>query len=141
MQLTSAAAAIASVIAVPVSLAGDGFADWADLPELDASSDLSVDLAPVGMATPLFTMVQYGPDKSSRDVAGDGDGGLEVKLILDLLPGGFLISPDLDGFTVDGGFFTETIDGVGSGVLTLGIGVAFDTSMISWDLEFGGDSR
>ena len=42
------------------------------------------------------------------------------------MPGGILLSLDLDGFAIVGLGIVETIDGVGSGIFTLGVAIGME---------------
>lgn len=64
-----------------------------------------------------------------------------VDFIMDIKPGSFLISPDVDGFKVDRSssyyYYSETIEGSGSWMPTIKLGIGIDTPPLYLDLTGG----
>ncbi len=61
----------------------------------------------------------------------------DIYFVLDILPGGLLVSPDVDGFAVFDTFRTEIIDGEGSWMPTVKAGVGFNTPDVLWEVTGG----
>lgn len=63
----------------------------------------------------------------------------KAEFLLDIRPGGFLLSPDMDGFTVRNGSSTyrENIDGIGSWTPTINAGIGINFELLSLDITAG----
>lgn len=84
--------------------------------------------------------ISLSPESQSSTSSGSQDSG--ANFIIDLVPGGFLYSPDMDGFEVHksgGGYYeSQSIEGYGSWMPNIRAGIRINAPAVSFDITGGG---